>query len=161
MGSLRGEAPHKPQGGFGGGEAPPKNFRGGGGGRSPPHCGGAAIGGVWGGGAPHNKGMQIYKFIKKGGIGLHMGRYGLILCANESYTNNLAIGTIVDPISGHIKSKNTKIYKMYTKIQKKIQKNKYIYIYPCLGSYAGVIFFGTSGMFGTCLECSEQCSIES
>ena len=24
--------------------------------------------------------------------GVHMGRYGLILCANESYTNNLAIG---------------------------------------------------------------------
>ncbi len=92
MGSLRGEAPHKPQGGFGGGGAPPKNFRGGVGGASPPPTAAEPPLGVCGGAEPpHNKGMQIYKFIKKGGIGLHMGRYGLILCANESYTNNLAI----------------------------------------------------------------------
>ncbi len=42
------------------------------------------------------------EIIKKGGIGLHMGRYGLILCANESYTNNLAIGTDFDLISAYI-----------------------------------------------------------
>ena len=28
--------------------------------------------------------------------GVHMGRYGLILCANESYTNNLAFGINFD-----------------------------------------------------------------
>ena len=55
-----------------------------------------------------------------------MGRYGLILGPIEAYTQNIAIGTIVDPISAHIKSKNTKIYKYYTKIQK---YTIYIYIY--------------------------------
>ena len=111
MGSLRGEAPHKPQGGFGGGEAPPKNFRG-----------------CVGGGAPHNKGMQIYKFIKKGGIGLHMGRYGLILCANESYTNNLAIGINFDLIWAY---KNKKILKKHKKQKnlKHIKNPKHLKIY--------------------------------
>ena len=50
--------------------------------------------------------------------GVHMGRYGLILCANESYTNNLAIGTDFDLISAY---KHTKILK-HNKHQK-IQKN--------------------------------------
>ena len=35
--------------------------------------------------------------------GVHMGRYGLILCANESYTNNLAIGINFDPIPAYNK----------------------------------------------------------
>ena len=37
---------------------------------------------------------------------VHIGRYGPILCENESYTNNLAIGTIFDPILGHEQIKN-------------------------------------------------------
>ena len=37
--------------------------------------------------------------------GVHMGRYGLILCANESYTNNLAFGIIFDLISAYKKTK--------------------------------------------------------
>ena len=40
--------------------------------------------------------------------GVHMGRYGLILCANESYTNNLAFGINFDLISAYNKSKNIK-----------------------------------------------------
>ncbi len=40
--------------------------------------------------------------------GVHMGRYGLILCANESYTNNLDIGINFDLISAYTKIKNTK-----------------------------------------------------
>ena len=49
-----------------------------------------------------NKGKLLrLEIIKKGGIGLHMGRYGLILCANESYTNNLAIGINFDPIPAY------------------------------------------------------------
>ena len=36
-----------------------------------------------------------------------MGRYGLILGPIEAYTQNIAIGTIVDPIPAH--SKSTKI----------------------------------------------------
>ena len=40
--------------------------------------------------------------------GVHMGRYGLILCANESYTNNLAIGINVDPIPAYKQIKHTK-----------------------------------------------------
>ena len=98
MGSLRGDPPPRTSGGCGGGEAPPTAAE-------PPLgvCGGAE--------PPHNKGMQIYKFIKKGGIGLHMGRYGLILCANESYTNNLAIGINVDLIWAGTNSKSYKIDK--------------------------------------------------
>ena len=38
-----------------------------------------------------------------------MGRYGLILCANESYTNNIAIGINFDPIWGHKKITNVLI----------------------------------------------------
>ena len=34
-------------------------------------------------------------------LGVYMGRYGLILCENESYTNNLAIGINFDQIWGH------------------------------------------------------------
>jgi len=37
-------------------------------------------------------------------FGIYMGRYGLILCANESYTNNLAIGT---DTQYHINSRST------------------------------------------------------
>ena len=37
-----------------------------------------------------------------------MGRYGLILCANESYTNNLAFGINFDPILAHKKHKTYK-----------------------------------------------------
>ena len=43
------------------------------------------------------------EIIKKGGVGIHMGRYGLILGANESYTNDIAIGINVDPLLGAIK----------------------------------------------------------
>ena len=39
-------------------------------------------------------------------LGIYMGRYGLILCENESYTNNLAIGTMFDPILGREQIKN-------------------------------------------------------
>ena len=37
-----------------------------------------------------------------------MGRYGLILCTIESYTNNLAIGINFDPIPAYQKIQNTK-----------------------------------------------------
>ena len=43
--------------------------------------------------------------------GVHMGRYGLILCANESYTNNLAFGINFDLISAYKKSKILKKHK--------------------------------------------------
>ena len=32
-------------------------------------------------------------------MSLYMGRYGLLLCANESYTNNLALGINFDNIA--------------------------------------------------------------
>ena len=35
------------------------------------------------------------------GLGGYMGRYGLTLYENESYTDNLAMGIIFDPILGH------------------------------------------------------------
>ena len=44
--------------------------------------------------------------------GVHMGRYGLILCENESYTNNLAIGTCFDPILCHEQIKNVPLFKL-------------------------------------------------
>ena len=52
-----------------------------------------------------------------------MGRYGLILGPIEAYTQNIAIGTIVDPIPGHRNSKKYKnilqtehIYKILYKL---------------------------------------------
>ena len=39
-------------------------------------------------------------------LGVYMGRYGLILCENESYTNNLAIGTNFDLILAYKKTTN-------------------------------------------------------
>ena len=36
-----------------------------------------------------------------------MGGYGLILGPIEAYTQNIAIGTIVDPIPAHKQYKNT------------------------------------------------------
>ncbi len=62
-----------------------------------------------------NKGKLLrLSIIKQGGIGLHMGRYGLILGPIEAYTQNIAIGTIVDPIVAHQKIKNTKHIKTST-----------------------------------------------
>ena len=48
---------------------------------------------------------QTYKIIFEAS-GVHMGRYGLILCENESYTNDLAIGIIFDQILDHDQIKN-------------------------------------------------------
>ena len=50
-----------------------------------------------------------------------MGRYGLILGSIEAYTQNIAVGTIVDPISAH--KQNPQIYK--------IPKNPQIYKILC------------------------------
>ena len=53
--------------------------------------------------------------------GVHMGRYGLILCANESYTNNLAFGINFDLISAYRKTKNTKKYINIKQIKNHVQ----------------------------------------
>ncbi len=45
-----------------------------------------------------------------------MGRYGLILGPIEAYTQNIAIGTIVDPIPAHKKQKTKKTMKKQTNI---------------------------------------------
>ena len=53
-----------------------------------------------------------------------MGRYGLILGPIEAYTQNIAIGTIVDPIPAHTNSKNTKNTNIYIYIYIKEETNR-------------------------------------
>ena len=62
--------------------------------------------------------LQIYAEIYENiANDVHMGRYDLILGANESYIDNKAIGTSFDPISANTKIRNPKhIQKTKTKI---------------------------------------------
>ena len=53
-----------------------------------------------------------------------MGRYGLILGPIEAYTQNIAIGTIVDPIPAHKKILNWKAKTTFKQIIYKMVKGQ-------------------------------------